>query len=53
MKYIIPLLAGLTLGFTVAKVGSHKIISTTSKGIENGSKATVKALDTVNKKITQ
>jgi hypothetical protein len=46
MKYLIPLLAGLAIGFTVAKIGPHTIIGKTSQGIQ----ATSKALDSVNNK---
>lgn len=53
MKIVAIFLIGFALGFETANIGPHKIISSTSKGIETGSKATVKALDSVNKKISQ
>ena len=53
MKIIIALVVGIIIGFTIAKVGPHKIIDQTSKGIQKTSNVTTKALDSVNKKVAQ
>ena len=53
MKIIITFVVGIIIGFTIAKVGPHKIIDQTSKGIQKTSNVTTKALDSANKKINQ
>lgn len=53
MKIIISLSIGFWLGVACQYIGARNLIEHTSKGIETGSKATVKALDSVNKKIAQ
>ena len=51
MKTIIALVIGMALGFCYGKYGPHKMIETTSKGINASANAASKALDTANKKI--
>lgn len=51
MKTVITLIIGMVIGFTVAKIGPHKIIAHTSKGIDTSAKMATKALDNVNKEI--
>lgn len=53
MKIIISLTIGFWMGVACARIGAHNIIEKTSKGVEATSKATTKALDTVNEKIGQ
>ena len=53
MKIIISLTIGFWIGVACQKIGARNLIEHTSNGIEKTSKVTVKALDSVNKKIAQ